>query len=594
MGILKDYDKGNMDKYRSLKYSEFGTGPLIEKKEGFQYNQVNSRLTDVERFAKLLVSAPGLKFQGNQALLQQADTGDKLRKAAAGGFKSLAKAVVKQAIKTVTNNAAKTASILAQVPVNGTGTHFLINISPDTYLQGGTEPTTGLGRFLRDQGIGGGVNGAKSALNGEKIGSPILDSGGVRADTVLFGNEKETLLSRQQTLGASKATEAFEELSNFKLPNISSLSTPKVNPIQLGASKLPPLNKNLLGNNVNPQVPNLSNDYTEYLGKEIVTGAGVGKNKSAPFGNKVDTTVAKDRKQMQNRLESQGTETTNVDPNTVPFEDTKDKITYKSAQDGISYVDSPLNIQKKYRLGDQGNKNSAEKGVDFINQLSVQQESILNDDDKKDIIPFEFNIFEPGRERFLYFRAFLDSLNDNYTGDWSGTKYIGRAEQFYTYQGFDRKIDFSFKMAALSKEELLPLYQKLNFLVGVTAPTYASNGEFMKGTMCALTIGDYISRQDGIITSVSVAWNKTYPWEINNNAGRDGLKPRLPHMLDISISFTPIHSFNVKSNLDLENNETYIGGTRMKKFGTPSVEVGQGAFGGPFDQGDFVDINTVG
>ena len=603
MGILLGYTEavkqGDVkEKLRSLKYSEVsGTKPYIQKDipfgiedKGFQYNQINSRLTDVERFAKILTSKPGLKFQGNQALLQQVDQVGKLKKAASGGFKSLAKAVGKQALKTATTNIAKTASILAQVPVNGTGTHFLINIAPDTYLSDGASPSTGLGQFLRDQGIGGGVNGAKSALAGESIGTPILDTGGVQADTVLFGNEKETLLSRQQSLGAQKAADAFEGLSNFQVPPLSS---PTVNPIQLGASKLPDLSKKFLSKNKPSNVPNLSNDFTEYLGKELVKGEVVGKDGISPLPKEVNTQVVKDREKtdstsLRYKFENEGT--TTVDTDTKTTLPKKEDPKYKGVDIKGNYLTDDLYIQAKYRLGDQGNKNSAEKGVDFINQLSVQQDSILNDEDKKDIVPFEFNVFEPGRERFLYFRAFLDGLNDNYTGDWAGTKYVGRAEQFYTYQGFNRTIDFSFKIAALSKEELLPLYQKLNFLVGSTAPTYASNGEFMKGTLCALTIGDYISRQDGFISSIGITWDKTYPWEINNNVGKEGFPPRVPHMLDINVSFTPIHRFNVKSNLDLENNETYIGGNRMKEFKQPSVEVGQGAFGGPFDQGDFVDI----
>ena len=565
MGILLGYTEavkqGDVkEKLRSLKYSEVsGTKPYIQKdipfgieEKGFQYNQINSRLTDVERFAKILTSKPGLKFQGNQALLQQVDQVGKLKKAASGGFKSLAKAVGKQALKTATNNIAKTASILAQVPVNGTGTHFLINIAPDTYLSDGASPSTGLGQFLRDQGIGGGVNGAKSALAGESIGTPILDTGGVQADTVLFGNEKETLLSRQQSLGAQKAADAFEGLSNFQVPPLSS---PTVNPIQLGASKLPKLGKSLLSKNKPLDVPNLTNDFTEYLGKEVVTGAVVGKDGVSSLPKYIDTKVAKDRKQLQSKLEQEGTFTDKISGKTnINPEDTRDLISYK-LKDGETYTTSPINIQTRLKLGDQGNKNSL--GIDELNALEESTRSLLGDK-AVDIIPFEFNIFEPGKERFLYFRAHLDSLSDNYTGDWAGTKYVGRAEQFYTYQGFNRTLDFSFKIAAFSKRELIPLYRKLNFLVGATAPTYASNGEFMKGTLCAITLGDYITKQDGFLSQVNLTWNTDYPWEIDLE---DENYPKLPHILDVSIGFTPIHKFNVKSDLDLTNpGEKYIGG----------------------------------
>ena len=138
----------------------------------------------------------------------------------------------------------------------------------------------------------------------------------------------------------------------------------------------------------------------------------------------------------------------------------------------------------------------------------------------------------------MYFRAFLDSLSDTYNGSWSGIKYIGRAEEFYTYTGFGRTISFGFKAAAFSKQELRPIYEKLNDLVGSTAPTYGEDGLFMRGTLLKLTIGDYINNQNGFITSVGLTWNTDYQWEI------DKKELRVPHVLDVTCEFTPIHNFN--------------------------------------------------
>jgi len=244
----------------------------------------------------------------------------------------------------------------------------------------------------------------------------------------------------------------------------------------------------------------------------------------------------------------------NVNGKTLPLKPEGEPDTYKVG--GVDYLSSPINIQNKFKLGDQGNKQGTYAGVDQINVLAQQTANIL-ESNVEDIIPFQFEVIEPGKDipKFLYFRAFLDSLNDSYTGDWSGTKYIGRAEQFYTYQGFNRSLTFSFKIAAFSKKEIIPLYKKLNYLVGTTAPTYASNGEFMKGTFTAVTIGDYITNQEGIITSVTLDWNKSYQWEIDRESG-----PALPHVLDVSVNFTPIHHFNVKSDIDSEQLENYVGG----------------------------------
>lgn len=534
MAILLNYNDGRMDRLRSLKYSEFsGKEPYIQKPEGFSYNQLNARTTDLERFAKIVTSKPGLKFQTNQALLQQVDAVDKLKKGATGGFKNLAKAVGKQLVKTVTNNVTTTASILAQVPVNGTGTHFIKGLTPSGYLQSGAPRTTGLGNFLATQGIGGGVNGAKSALAGQIIPTNI--------ESVLEGSQSETTLSREAEAAAGNvnqlASTALSRLNSFT-PNIGAVG------------------KNLFGNNLRvgapPLLTNKLNSYREYLGSEITTGPAVGRSGQSPSPKVISNQVAKERGEME-RLYEQGTVTSQVSGETNIFpQQTRDSIKYKLS-DGQTYLTSPLNIQNRLKLGDQGNKNSL--GVDEINKLESSTESLLGDQ-AVDIIPFEFNIFEPGNERFLYFRAHLDSLNDNYNGNWNGTKYIGRAEQFYTYEGFERTINFSFKIAAFSKEELVPLYKKLNFLVGSTAPTYSSNGEFMKGTLVAITIGDYIGNLDGFISNISLAWQKEYPWEIDLE---ELTYPVVPHILDVSVNFTPIHKFNVKSNIT-PGAENYIGG----------------------------------
>jgi len=234
MGILKDFNKGSMDKLRSLNYSEYGgKEPYIQKSEGFSYNQLNSRITDVERFAKLLTSKPGLKFQGNQALLQQVDQLRELRKAGKPtngkfNFKGLLKSIAKQAIKTVTNNVASTASIIAQVPVNGTGTHFIKGLAPSGYLLSGAGPQTGLGAFLRDVGIGGGVNGAKSALAGNTIPTNVAselkekfdnqESELQRSDNLGQSFPKTTLVSGLSDKVGSKLSKGFQVLGELGIP----------------------------------------------------------------------------------------------------------------------------------------------------------------------------------------------------------------------------------------------------------------------------------------------------------------------------------------------------------------------------------------
>ena len=48
----------------------------------------------------------------------------------------------------------------------------------------------------------------------------------------------------------------------------------------------------------------------------------------------------------------------------------------------------------------------------------------------------------------VHFRAFITSFSDNHNAEWQGTKYAGRGENFYTYQGFDRSVQLGFLVAA--------------------------------------------------------------------------------------------------------------------------------------------------
>ena len=97
---------------------------------------------------------------------------------------------------------------------------------------------------------------------------------------------------------------------------------------------------------------------------------------------------------------------------------------------------------------------------------------------------------------------------------------------------------------------MMPLYRKLNFLVSQTAPDY--KGTRMRGNFVKVTIGSLLDRTPGIINSVSLKWQKDYPWEINIDGpeqGKDKEMQVLPHVLDVSVKFTPVHNFIPKKSV---------------------------------------------
>jgi len=245
------------------------------------------------------------------------------------------------------------------------------------------------------------------------------------------------------------------------------------------------------------------------------------------------------------------------------------------------------NIEKRVNLGDPGARanndySSYTAGVegpgrtgqplDKINAFPIYTSETGPETTQltNDLISFRIgaiNNSNPTIVSYMHFRAFIDSFTDSYTGDWSGYNYLGRGEKFYTYNGFDRKISLSFKAAAQSKEELIPMYKKLNYLASNLAPDYSGAYGYMKGCFITLTVGGYLYEQPGFITNLSYDMITEMPWEIainDDNGDPDPTVKQLSHMVKVgSFDFTPIHNFipqkqSIGANADLTGRQEYI------------------------------------
>jgi len=222
------------------------------------------------------------------------------------------------------------------------------------------------------------------------------------------------------------------------------------------------------------------------------------------------------------------------------------------------------NIENRVNLGDPGKRNknvsSYTNGLtrpdgtkygalDSITAMPLYQSDKGNHSGKRnDLVKFSIGIIDnnsPNNRTYIHFRAFLDSMDDNYNAEWNGFKYMGRGENFYRYNGFTRNINLGWTVAAQSKEELIPMYQKLNFLASSLTPDYSANG-YMRGNLAVLTVGGYLFEQPGIINSINYSVPTESPWEIgiSDTAGFDNTVKELPHIIRVTgFSFTPIHTF---------------------------------------------------
>ena len=229
-----------------------------------------------------------------------------------------------------------------------------------------------------------------------------------------------------------------------------------------------------------------------------------------------------------------------------------------------------FNRETRIGLGNPGSRTKEQRnnfyianptGQDQINMSPIYRKNIndpveRDSDEVRDLIKFVIESIDnddPSKSDRMHFRAFITNFSDSIGSDWDSKKYMGRGENFYTYQGFSREVGFTFIVAAQAVQEMEKIYQKLNYLASTLLPDYSSGG-FMRGTIHQLTIGEYFYRTPGIITSMNISVEDNYPWEIkmkqpelreqNNDVGISGdqLQMEVPQILKIQMNFKPIMS----------------------------------------------------
>ena len=223
----------------------------------------------------------------------------------------------------------------------------------------------------------------------------------------------------------------------------------------------------------------------------------------------------------------------------------------------FDYTAPTINREQRVGLGNPGKRTRDRSKltsydndtIDRINILPLYVDRAVLDPDNltRDMVKFRFEVInnaDPGESTFIHFRAFLGAINDSFKADWSSTKYIGRGENFYNYNGFSRDISFSFKVHPQSRAEMKSIYQKLNYLASSLAPDYT--GGYMKGNLIRLTIGDYFYIIPGFISNLTYSIPEEASWEISLTEPEGGVDKgtmETPKFFDVNVSFTPIHDF---------------------------------------------------
>ena len=138
----------------------------------------------------------------------------------------------------------------------------------------------------------------------------------------------------------------------------------------------------------------------------------------------------------------------------------------------------------------------------------------------------------------MVFRATIKSLTDNHSGNFTPVEMIGRADSNYHYTGYSRDVSFNFSVHATDKDELKPIWRKLNALAGYTAPIYDQDNIAMIAPYLRFTIGDLFYQQAALLKSVNFTMSDEAPWEINIEDDKTNMQ--VPMAVEVSITLTII------------------------------------------------------
>ena len=154
-------------------------------------------------------------------------------------------------------------------------------------------------------------------------------------------------------------------------------------------------------------------------------------------------------------------------------------------------------------------------GVDKVNLVPygkyTEEERVKNDE--LDFIPFRFEDSEGNQ---IVFRAILSGITDAFTPEYSSERYIGRPDNVYVYMGTQREINFTFDIYPKSDQELVTLWEKMNYLAGLTYPSWApasGGGQSMIAPFSKLTIGQMYTNTSGYISSLTYTVMDEGTWE---------------------------------------------------------------------------------
>lgn len=254
------------------------------------------------------------------------------------------------------------------------------------------------------------------------------------------------------------------------------------------------------------------------------------------------------------------------------------------------------NALKKKKLPDYSSVEQ-ETRTDRFNRQGVVDNNIRSEYSlaEEDLIPLYFH--DLVNKKFIPFRAFLTDVSESSDANWSEVRYLGRADAVQIYSGFTRTLSVGFNVQAFSIEELHPMWQRINHLVGLTKPaTYSGDisgqssklNSFIIPPFVKLRLGDIYRNQPVIITTIGTTIPAEASWElVSNDRGEDRSYEYLNGTIKRNNVKSAQYPTMVNINVGMTMLEKRAPQTIARHFGDSNVERDNGLDDVSIENGDF-------
>lgn len=158
--------------------------------------------------------------------------------------------------------------------------------------------------------------------------------------------------------------------------------------------------------------------------------------------------------------------------------------------------------------------NSGPVTYDSVTAMDAVQNKTL---DSFDFIALKF--YSIYQNKTVQFRCTVTELSETFSPTWEPNKFIGNPFNFYTYQGVERSLTFSFKVFSLNLYEHINAWERLNFLAKLTYPQdYKGASGAVAPPLIKFTLGNMYDRKDAFIENLTFTVDSNTPWEIGMNS----------------------------------------------------------------------------